>query len=233
MTDDRSLERAARSWLETGPTQAPDRAVEAALLRIETTPQERDLRIPRRFTVMPIFARVAAAAVLGALLVGGAVYLFSPGGRSGVGAPVPSPTSVSTPATTPSLVASPAVASDALPPALWGAWQSPAGQSITGLYDANESIQLTIDSNDGQHAWIETLHGGTGFRSVVHEVSADEIKLVTPSPSNDQGVTQTCTEGQVGHYRWSRSADGLSLTLTVVDDQCAGRISTLSRTWVR
>ena len=42
MTDDRSLERAARSWLEVGPTEAPERAVEAALLRIDTTPQERD-----------------------------------------------------------------------------------------------------------------------------------------------------------------------------------------------
>ena len=49
MTDDRSLERAARSWIEAGPTRAPDRAVEAALLRIQTTPQERDLRVPWRF----------------------------------------------------------------------------------------------------------------------------------------------------------------------------------------
>ena len=40
MTDDRSLERAARSWLEPGPTQAPDRAVEAALLQIQTTTQD-------------------------------------------------------------------------------------------------------------------------------------------------------------------------------------------------
>ncbi len=67
MTDDRSLERAARSWLETGPTQAPDRAVEAALLRIETTPQERDLRIPWRLPKMSTPARVAAAAVIGVL----------------------------------------------------------------------------------------------------------------------------------------------------------------------
>ena len=36
MTDDRSLERAARSWIEAGPTRAPERAVEAALSRIET-----------------------------------------------------------------------------------------------------------------------------------------------------------------------------------------------------
>ena len=86
MTDDRSLERAARSWLEAGPTQAPDRAVEAALLRIETTPQERDLRIPWRFPPMTTPARVAAAAVIGVLLVGGAFYYFgSPANRPSAG----------------------------------------------------------------------------------------------------------------------------------------------------
>jgi len=182
---------------------------------------------------MPIFARVAAAAVVGVLLLGGAVYMFTPGGPSGIGVPSPSPAASSNTATpAPSSAASTAVASDALPPELWGAWQSPAGQSIAGLYDASEYIQLTIDSNDGRHAWIETLHGGNGFRSVVHPVSADEITLVTPSVSGDQGVTQTCTDGQVGHYRWSRSADGRSLTLTAIDDQCADRMSTFSRTWV-
>ena len=97
MTDDRSLERAARSWIEVGPTRAPSHAIDAALLRIETTPQERDLRIPWRITVMPIYARVAAAAIVGVLLVGGALYMFSPGGRSGVGAPVPSPATASPP----------------------------------------------------------------------------------------------------------------------------------------
>ena len=62
--------------------------------------------------------------------------------------------------------------------------------------------------------------------------SADEIQLVTPSPGADQGAGQDCTEGQVGHYRWSKSADGLRLTLTAIDDQCADRISTMSRMWV-
>jgi hypothetical protein len=233
MTDDRSLERAARSWLEAGPTQAPDRAVEAALLRIETTPQERDLRIPWRFTAMPMSARVAAAAVIGVLLVGGAVYLFSPGGRSGVGAPGPSPSAVATPGTTPSPEASRAIAPDALPPEIWGDWQALADRSIPGLYDANEYIQLTIDSNDGRHAWIETLHGGRGFMSGAHQVSAGEIKLVSTTPGSDQGVEQTCSDGQVGRYRWSRSADGMHLTLTAIDDQCADRILTMSRTWTR
>ena len=66
MTDDRSLERAARAWIEAGPTQAPDRAVEAALLLIETTPQERDLRIPWRLPKMSTPARLAAATIIGA-----------------------------------------------------------------------------------------------------------------------------------------------------------------------
>ena len=88
MTDDRSLERAARSWIEAGPTQAPDRAIEAALLRIETTTQERDLRIPRRFSEMNTPARVATAAVIGVLAVGGAFFVLKPG-PSAVGGPGP------------------------------------------------------------------------------------------------------------------------------------------------
>ena len=75
MTDDRSLERAARSWLENGPTQAPDRAVEAALLRIETTPQERDLAVPVEVPNMPT-SPLAAAAVIGVLAVGGALLVL-------------------------------------------------------------------------------------------------------------------------------------------------------------
>jgi hypothetical protein len=91
MTDDRSLERAARSWIEVGPTQAPDRAVEAALLRIETTPQERDLRIPWRLPKMTTPARVAAAAVVGVLAIGGAMFTLGSSGLPTIGGPSPSP----------------------------------------------------------------------------------------------------------------------------------------------
>lgn len=97
MTEDRSLERAARSWLENGPTQAPDRTVEAALLRIETTPQERDLRIPWRFPTMTPPARIAAAAVIGVLAVGGALFALRPSDGSSVGAPGPSPSATTVP----------------------------------------------------------------------------------------------------------------------------------------
>ena len=97
MTDDRSLERAARSWLETGPTQAPDRAVEAALLRIETTAQERDLRIPWRLPTMLTPARLAVAAVIVALAMGGTVLIVNRPNQATVGGPGPSASS-STPA---------------------------------------------------------------------------------------------------------------------------------------
>ena len=97
MTDDRSLERAARSFIEAGPTQAPDRAIEAALLLIETTPQERDLRVPWRIPSMITPARVAVAALVGVLLVGAAAYYFERPGQPAVGVPGPSPAATASP----------------------------------------------------------------------------------------------------------------------------------------
>jgi hypothetical protein len=103
MTDDRTLERAARLWLEVGPTQAPPRAVEAALLRIQTTPQERDLRIPWRHPMLnPV--RFAAAAVVAALVIGGALFTLGQPRQPAVGGPSSSPTAPG--AATPSAIPS-------------------------------------------------------------------------------------------------------------------------------
>jgi len=89
MTDDRSLERAARSWIEAGPSRAPDRVVEVALDLIATTPQEQDLRVLRRIN-MSTYARIAAAAVIGVLAIGGAFFFIGRAGDSNVGGPAPS-----------------------------------------------------------------------------------------------------------------------------------------------
>lgn len=71
MTDDRSLERAARSWLEEGPITAPDRPVEAALARIQTIPQERDLRVPWiAWRPRTMFGRLLVAVLSAFLAVG-------------------------------------------------------------------------------------------------------------------------------------------------------------------
>jgi Tol biopolymer transport system component len=91
MSDDRTIERSARAWLELGPTQAPDHVVEAALQTIDVTPQERDLRIPWRFPTMTMPFRLAAAAVIGALAIGGSVLFLNRSTELRVGSPSPTP----------------------------------------------------------------------------------------------------------------------------------------------
>jgi hypothetical protein len=98
MIDDRSLERAARSFIEAGPTQAPDHAVEAALLTILSTPQERDLRVPWRSIPMHGPARLlGAAAAVAAVAIGAFLLLGRPSERVGSESPSPSPKSSPSP----------------------------------------------------------------------------------------------------------------------------------------
>jgi hypothetical protein len=107
MTDDRSLERAARSWIEAGPTRAPDHAVDAALRRIDSTAQERALRLPWRLPTMNPLLRLAGVAAAAVLAVGVANFLFNTP-ASNVGGP---------PATSPSPSAPPTEAPSEAPPA--------------------------------------------------------------------------------------------------------------------
>jgi hypothetical protein len=90
MTDDRSLERAARSFIEAGPTQAPDRAVEAALLRVQTTKQERDWHVPWRTPSMTPTTRLLAGIAAIAVILAGGLLLFRPGSDIQTGGPGPS-----------------------------------------------------------------------------------------------------------------------------------------------
>lgn len=99
MTDDRSIERAARSWLEDGPTLAPDHAVEAALTRIQSTNQERDW-LPWRTRRMTQTLRLVAGAAAIAVVVAGGVIMLRPSTGSGVGVQPSAP--IATPSTSPS-----------------------------------------------------------------------------------------------------------------------------------
>ena len=111
MTDDRSVERAARSWLESGPTEAPDRAVEAALLRIQTTNQERDWNVPWRNRPMSLTLRfIAGAAAMAAIVIVGGVMLFRPSSGSDVGGrPSPSVQAPSASPTAPPSASAPSI----------------------------------------------------------------------------------------------------------------------------
>ena len=140
MTDDRSIERAARSWLEIGPTEAPERAVEAALLLIDTTPQERDWHVPWRLPKMTTPARVASAAVIGVLVVGGALYTLAPGG-SGPGGPG------ATASPTPSPVPSAAPASPSTAPsagAVFPSWYTDGGNGAGNLSAGSQTTRSFV-----------------------------------------------------------------------------------------
>ena len=71
MNDDQLFERAVDDWLDAGSDRTPRPAVDAVLLAIRTTPQERDLRIPWRIPNMSnplrLGAAIAVIAVVGVL----------------------------------------------------------------------------------------------------------------------------------------------------------------------
>ena len=93
---DQLFERAVRDWLEDGSDRTPSPAIDAVLLAVKTTRQERDLRISRRFTQMPTYMRLAAAIAIVAVVGVGALAYFNRGPNMG-GPPTPAPTTQATP----------------------------------------------------------------------------------------------------------------------------------------
>jgi hypothetical protein len=97
---DQSFERAVGTWLESGSDRTPPAAIDAVLLAVKTTPQERDLRIPRRFITMPTYMRLAAViAIVAVVGVGALMYSNREPGIGGQ--PTPSPTPVESPTESP------------------------------------------------------------------------------------------------------------------------------------
>jgi Tol biopolymer transport system component len=93
-------------WLEADPDQAPAEVLDTVLAAMQSIPQRRASRAPGRFPEMFTPARAAVAAVLGVLLIGGAILAFQRPGTSNVGGPVPSPSVTANPSLggSPSLV---------------------------------------------------------------------------------------------------------------------------------
>jgi hypothetical protein len=211
MTDDRTLERAARSWIEEGPTRAPDRPVDAALRTIASTPQERDLRIPWRLPTMNPTTRLAGAALVAIVAVGVLLLALRP--PSGVGGPSaqPSPTSQSSAAATLATGDLPLVPASPLP--------DPAGAPLPGeligrTYNVNppeiqnvRQLQLTLRGADDPHC--AAMYGG---RSTCFTV------LWSPVKSGDPGARGP-----------ARIVDGqlvITMALVPFDEPCQGSVAT-------
>lgn len=109
MTDQRQLHHLLDVFFEQGTDELADRVLESALVQIDHTQQRRRSPAPWRFPSMTIQSRLAAAAVIGVLAIGGALFVLRPNQTVG-----PSNT---TPAPTPA-----ASASGATPTAALGSW---------------------------------------------------------------------------------------------------------------
>jgi hypothetical protein len=90
MNSDRDFERTAAEWLDAGSDATPPRVIDAVLLAVRTTPQERDFGIPWRTSFMN--RALSAAAVIAVVAIAGiaAFYAFGRGPNVGSG-PTPSP----------------------------------------------------------------------------------------------------------------------------------------------
>lgn len=144
---DRSFDRAVRDWLEDGSDRTRPAAIDAVLLTIRTTPQERDLRIPRRFNLMPAYLRLAAAVAVVAIIGFGALSYFG----SGPGPGGPSPTSAPSPTSGPT---APPLTKTFESPRYGYTISYPAGWSVT---PAAELIDPEAFAAGAEGAWLDTF----------------------------------------------------------------------------
>jgi hypothetical protein len=114
MNDDQAFERATRELMEDGSDRTSAATIDAVLLAVRTTPQERDLRIPWRTVPMSnpmrLVAAIAVIVVVGvALLIGinlgtGSSNVGGPAGSSPSPAPTPSaPAPIPSPTPSPTM----------------------------------------------------------------------------------------------------------------------------------
>ena len=73
MTDQQQLDRVLTSFFVAGTDELADRVIDAALDQVDHTPQRHAVRMPWRFSAMTMTTRLAAAAVIGVIAVGGAL----------------------------------------------------------------------------------------------------------------------------------------------------------------
>ena len=201
MTTTRDADRILRAWLDLMPDEAPDRTVAAVLQAVETTPQTRRpvLRGPRRSASMNRFSLIAAAAVLGAAVVG--VALFAGGAPNNQPAPTPAALAA-TPA--PSASTSPSASADAkAPSSLVGTWFGP-GRDVPGIVGGSGSRLLITDTG---------VAFGTPNDQGRPLLSAELVGSDRRHAQRDVGSRLLCSDRH-RRVQWSLSARGTVLAVT-------------------
>jgi len=158
---------------------------------------------------------LAAAAVAIILLIGGGLLLSRFNSPDDVGPATPGPS--------PSATAR--ESSVAMPELMWGDWHAEnvpiPGSSTPHL------VRLSLMWQDGLNGVLQ-----------IDDDSLPRMFQFTPlaAPDGELRIRASSTIGcaidEYGRYRWSRSADGLFLTLQLVEDSCSARATAFARTWV-
>lgn len=221
MTSERDFDRIARAWLDQGPDEAPDRAIAAVLLAVDSTPQvrrpfRRPLWRPAPMTRLPLLAALASLIIIavGALTLSG-----------GAPGPVPERSPTTTGSPTPTDHPSPLP----LPADIVGGWvASSRGSSI----EDSAITSIAFGGLDGNvSAASRFAIERQGFlplqTSAVAEVAPGVIQISSTETNGG------CKLGDVGRHAWSRSPDGQWLTLRPIADACADRLRVLDGTWQR
>jgi hypothetical protein len=175
-------------WLGGEPDTAPGEALEVVLTTFPSVPQQRVAhRVPRRLPTMPTPIRFAAAAVIGVLAIGGALYVTRPGQPAVAG---PGPTASASASSSLPAVVAPSATPTATPsptptPILWTEaslkedWPAPVRPEPSGgasvLPMPLMHLDRTGDTGSDIDPWVD-------IRAVMGDISSVRLKLVSNDP---------------------------------------------------
>jgi hypothetical protein len=196
MTDDRSTERAARSWLEEGPTRAPEHAVKAALDRIESTPQDPVWPFPgiHRW-IHPTHRLAGAFAVIAAVVIGGVLLLQRGSGPGPAISASPSPSLSPATTTEPSSSPSPSA-------------QEGGAAYLTSTFVSPRNGYSVIYPDD----WVVTSATNSWQAGAINQWGSTALDELRGSTARFVGASQPLAPGQTAEAWLSEFAAQACIT---------------------